>query len=248
MIFKKWAQTIFGSSYRTSNEIRESILRNSISLLDKGFESCPVEVKLSSLPNAGQGVFSTKNIEKFSPLCFYPGIYTPPLPTRNIGHEGTNALIYLANKVVTENNAYVINLNDVGGSIDANNLIWDPQSDRCNPHAVGHFVNHGRQPNVNVISFHWNELLTRQNNFVSDPSRYHRIPNELRCDGSPWYFDTTSEEVIYLKRYEGHHEISIGGAVLYANTEIPEGSELFLDYMLQKPYPAWAREWYEIKK
>jgi hypothetical protein len=73
-------------------------------------------VQSSSIPNAGLGVFASKDLDRFSPLCLYPGVYTPPLPFPFVGDEDSaDEYIYLANESIQEDNEYILNLNDVGG-------------------------------------------------------------------------------------------------------------------------------------
>ena len=89
------------------------------------------------------------------------------------------------------------------------------------------------------------------------------VPNVPRADGSPWFYDGTAGEIVYFPNNTGEKEsrldvpvgspsgcgattsTSTGGALIYATTDLHKGDECYLDYSLQKPYPAWAKDWYE---
>ena len=85
------------------------------------------------------------------------------------------------------------------------------------------------------------------------------IPNVPRADGSPWFYDGTAGEIVYFpdntseegmgldvdSPHRGDSSVSTGGALIYAATDLHKGDECCLDYSLQKPYPAWAKDWYE---
>lgn len=85
------------------------------------------------------------------------------------------------------------------------------------------------------------------------------VPNVPRADGSPWFYDGTAGEIVYFPDNTGEKEmgpdvgspsgceatISTGGALIYAETDLHKGDECCLDYSLQKPYPPWAKDWYE---
>lgn len=84
------------------------------------------------------------------------------------------------------------------------------------------------------------------------------VPNVPRADGSPWFYDGTAGEIVYFPDNTGEIEMgpdvgspsgceatSTGGALIYATTDLHKGDECYLDYSLQKQYPAWAKDWYE---
>ena len=83
------------------------------------------------------------------------------------------------------------------------------------------------------------------------------VPNVPRADGFPWFYDGTAGEIVYFPDNTGEKEMgpgspsgcgattSTGGALIYATTDLHKGDECYLDYSLQKPYPAWAKDWYE---
>ena len=252
----------FLKSTDISAERRRAILKDTIRLLNKR-DKCSrpprVKVKPSSIPSGGLGVFAAKDFERFSPLCLYPGVYTPPLPFFCIGgEESTHEYIYLANESIHDSNECILNLNDVGGYLDAKNVEYNGDDDpECNDDAVGHFVNHGKaeHANVNVLSFHWNQVLDE--NFAQQIrcNEIYNIPNSIRNDGSPWYLDSRTGDITYFCESKvtrvkngiinDSNTIPIAGAVLFANKKIKEGQELFLDYKLKPPFPIWARDWIE---
>lgn len=152
-------------------------------------------------------------------------------------------------------------LNSVGGYIDgcAFTSQYDTTDDSLdiNPSAVGHLVNHdSTESNVEVISFAWDDILSDERQDTSITRRtnedYFAIPNELRADCSPWYFDTVLDEIVYF-RTPDEETLSLPykllcGAALVSSAPICKGEELLLDYGLKKDageYPAWAKKWYK---
>lgn len=236
-----------------------------IQLLQKSHKP-RVIVSKSTIPNAGSGVFSTQHVSHNNDtptvLCLYPGIYTPPLPIYAMGRAE-----YLANLSPPsskhsdiKDNGYIMNLNSVGGYIDGCALTsqYDTTDDSLdiNPSTVGHLVNHdSTESNVGVISFAWDDILSdgRQDTSITRRTNedYFAIPNELRADCSPWYFDTVLDEIVYF-RTPDEETLSLPykllcGAALVSSAPICKGEELLLDYGLKKDegeYPAWAKEWY----
>ena len=95
-------------------------------------------------------------------------------------------------------------MNSVGGYIDgcAFTSQYDTTDDSLdiNPSAVGHLVNHdSTESNVDVISFAWDDILSdeRQDTSITRTNEdYFAIPNELRADCSPWYFDTVLDSIL----------------------------------------------------
>ena len=158
-------------------------------------------------------------------------------------------------------------LNDLDGEDD------DIPGARENPSAIGQFVNHpsranGQYPNVGVVSFMWSDIFksfehTSEVGDISDEcaSELFDVPNVPRADGSPWFYDGTAGEIVYFPTNTGEKEsrldvgspsgcgattsTSTGGALIYATADLHKGDECYLDYSLQKPYPAWAKDWYE---
>jgi hypothetical protein len=161
---------------------------------------------------------------------------------------------YLANKtkppsgISFEANAYIVNLPECGGYIDGcPHLSIHGTKVNENPSACGHLINHdASNANVQVASFFWNEILDKTD---IAHARYS-LPNRVRRDGSPWYFDGRNEEVVNFSREpedfseeETSFELLCGMAMILSST-IEPGQELLLDYGLKKPYPEWASDWY----
>jgi len=131
----------------------------------------------------------------------------------------------------------------------------------------------GQEPNVGVVSFKWPDIMPFDHAVSSEATctdnddgtmgtlhevgqcsdeyasdLFYDIPNVPRADGSPWFFDGTASEIVYFAESTNDEDtasISTGGALIYAITDLHKGDECCLDYSLQKPYPAWARDWYE---
>lgn len=227
-----------------------------------------VAVRRSQVPGAGKGVFYVGHRDEDSNLpkvlCLYPGIYTPPLPLVSTGimgsQEDNNELMdaYLAkhmppSQVPLEENAYILNLETVGGYLDGCALHSVGKSSRldASPSACGHLVNHyrstGDKPNVKVISFRWNDVLGQE---FDDEMTISDLPNDMRCDGSPWYFDIITQDVVYFPRWEEEqtrvlHPLVAGAAIVSINDRLRDGQELFLDYQLRSDdLPKWAIDWY----
>ena len=223
-----------------------------------------VEVKQSSIGNAGLGVFlrsgvsKPNRIEKNQVLCLYPGVYTPPIPNHVKFDEH---LIYLANQWYDhEENGYILNLNDnpnIGGYIDG---LENTEYITSTPSACAHLVNHNgfHNANVYVVSFCWSYILS--NHFLKDESmskslvlnEYFSIPNTIRSDGMPWYFDGSTEEIVYFPSAENSDipcdiSLPLRGAALCSQRVIinDKDEELFLNYDLSDPLPKWANGWYQ---
>ena len=196
-------------------------------------------------------------------MCLYPGIYTPGLPLACCADDAE----YLANQSPPsnagsssiDNNAYIMNVTLMGGYIDGcalksqyNNK--DSNMLDMNPSACGHLINHDSvRKNVDVVTFAWDQLITKRRdndvtpNYNLDDESYYQIPNELRADATPWYYDTSLDEIISFPSRE-HTPLShslLCGAAIVLTTPISRGEELLLDYGLKKPYPNWAAEWYQ---
>ena len=134
-----------------------------------------------------------------------------------------------------------------------------------NPSACGQLINHSSvETNVEVETFLWHEMI----NLAAETKKHHGsgdddnegsgdeendnatypLPNERRQDGTPWYHD--GEALIRFDRTSAALPFSnvggaIGGAALVTSRVVEQGEELFLNYKLQKPYPAWAETWYQ---
>ena len=202
---------------------------------------------------AGRGIFALTTIPKHEVVALYPGIYTPPLPhflEMPVGDSNFPvADLYLANKISpsgihVEENAYILNLqHHVGGFLDGACLTsarGRPLDE--NPSARGHLINHSNiAANVEFESFVWSDIVLDSS---CDPTLY-AVPNERRQDGTPWYADGDR-----LVRFLNPDDLiqrnlhAVGGAAFLTKRVIHQGEELFLDYLLRKPYPEWARGWY----
>jgi hypothetical protein len=195
---------------------------------------------------AGKGVFALTTIEKDQVVALYPGIYTPPLP-RFLATPLDDCSVmsyYLANKVsptgsAVEENAYILNLQLVGGYLDGESLTKGRPLD-ANPSACGHLINHSPTlSNVDFESFVWSDMI-----LAADDELY-QIPNERRQDGTPWYLE--GERIIRFPSPENSIEENfhtVCGAAFVTRRQIDEGEELFLNYRLRKPFPTWAQDWY----
>lgn len=145
-----------------------------------------------------------------------------------------------------EENAYILNLQHrVGGFLDGACLTsarGRPLDE--NPSACGHLINHSANAaNVEFESFVWSDVVF--DSFLNDDPTLYDVPNERRQDGTPWYADGGSV-VRFLNSDDMIQQnlLSVGGAAFVTIREIQQGEELFLNYLLRKPYPVWARGWY----
>jgi hypothetical protein len=181
-----------------------------------------------------------------------------------------------------QNNAYVLNLTtEVGGYIDALALnrsarrpTCGPQQNECTPlidgdglrldsstSACGHLINHYKvgvgdyycTTNVQVVPFWWKDMLLPEEDV--DILSHWKLPNVLRCDNSPWYFDICTDQVVYFpseEQQDSLHHIVAGAPItslpiasgVNKNIPLEHGQEIFLDYELQPPFPHWAADWY----
>ena len=207
-----------------------------------------VKVASSQLQGAGRGVFAAVPIPQGTPVCLYPGIFSPGLPLGAAFAD--DATVFLGSASLPsgvhppEKNAYIMNLKDVGGYIDglATEGLVDDDDHNYNSHAVAHLVNHSSQEsNVKVGSFWWHEILHQtcnDENNGKDESLYN-IPNKRRCDGTPWFFSTLNNEMTF------HEETNpCAGAVFCAARDLVQHEEIYLHYALKEPLPEWAKGWY----
>jgi hypothetical protein len=209
-----------------------------------------VEVKKSCLSGAGRGVFSRLSVsDEMLPMvaCLYPGIYTPGIPHVDSAEIGND---YLADQIPPsqipfENNEYIMNLQDKGGYVDGSSLEnCNGRRLDTNPSACGHFVNHDAcNANTYFVSFAWDYLLVGFDlRHGTINTNLFALPNDLRRDGSPWYFDGT------IHRFENLDKEplpSVCGGAIVISKPLDSGDELLLDYGLRKPYPSWAKDWYK---
>jgi hypothetical protein len=243
-----------------------------------------VEIRPSSIPSSGYGVYAQTHLECGQMVALYPGVYTPPTWNRihwnqhpgwsRMGYSSwidfygeeeekeKELYSYLANQispsgVPVEENAYILNLQNVGGYLDGNCLtVPIASASSCsseilnvrkldeNPSACGHLVNHSSDRfNVAFESFLWDDILLDD---IKDDPNYYKIPNVLRQDGTPWYFN--GEKIVYFEKHDettSRNYPPLGGAVLITQCDVEKNEELLVHYRLKKPYPKWAKDWYQ---
>ena len=111
-------------------------------------------------------------------------------------------------------------------------------------------VNHDAvENNVEVYSFAWEDIITTTatEEDTSTQSEFYSIPNELRADGTPWYYDTVLDKLVSFECNDEQSSASqkmVCGAALVLSKPICQGDELLLNYDLKEPYPLWAKDWY----
>lgn len=212
-----------------------------------------VTLKPSGITNAGNGVFSRIRIttdELPVVLCLYPGIFTPPPPIYAIRDAEyiANELppSYFCNGIEMDNNAYIMNLQGSGGYIDAcvlKSQYCETSNLDSNPSACGHIVNHdANNPNTEVFDFCWADVLLDRHDEDDEPC--YQLPNEMRADGKPWFFDKVLREIVSFPEAESVGKSQPFGAALVATQPLDKDDELLLDYKLTEPYPSWAKDWY----
>ena len=254
-----------------SKYLTESFRRQVCYLLEKAHVP-RVAVRPSEIPGAGNGVFyqgsgDNEEHDDVEVLCLYPGIYTPPLPLAAgmlSSLEDSNEVmdLYLAKKLPPsgidfQENAYVLNLGSpVGGYLDG--CALETSTGRPlngSPSACGHLVNHfgnaksTQQPNVQVVPFFWKDILPSESHLMD------LLPNTMRCDGSPWYFEAMEQRIIYFPEEVDNRQTLLdpllAGAAIVASRgdgslPLHPDQELLLDYQLQPDaLPKWAVGWYQ---
>lgn len=229
-----------------ASKVRQASLLSDVRYLIHRHHSPLVEIRPSFIPNAGQGVFVNKRpIEKGRVVCLYPGIYTPGLPKHIAEYEES---VYMANEVPPsgdmENNAYILNLSSAGGYIDGAALIGtDGRRLDENLSACANLVNHSPKSNVEMVAFEWSKVLEEVN---YDDKHLMSCPNELRADGSPWYYDGLTGKIVKFPSSPERFESILYGAAFCSVTDLERGEEVLLNYKLKgPPYPDWAEDWYE---
>ena len=226
-----------------------------------------VQVLPSQILGAGSGVYATQPLLPGQVACLYPGVFTPPLPpsiTTTTAAVDAAECMYLAGQsppsgVLPEQNAYILNLKDVGGYLDGlaevskdcsddssqpstSKTLSPPQHD--NPSACGHMVNHNSnsRANVRVVSFFWKDVFQLMP--VQSIEECYSLPNRMRNDKYPWYYDPRDGKVVYGNDTTYRNDEKVCGAAMIVQKPIGIGYELFLDYGLLQPYPSWAKDWY----
>lgn len=204
-----------------------------------------------------RGVFSARDItssELPKVMCLYPGIHTPGIPIHAMGRAEYLASLSPPSNYGTdiELNAYIMNV-DAGGYIDGVALTSQYDGDctalDVNPSACGHLVNHdAAENNVEVYSFTWEDIFTTTTEEdASTQNEFYSIPNELRADGTPWYYDTVLDKLVSFECNDEQSFVSqkmVCGVALVLTKPVSQGDELLLDYGLKEPYPFWAKYWY----
>lgn len=229
------------------SKVKHSSLLKDVRYLLHRHHSPLVEVRNSYMPYAGNGVFVKRPIEKGRVLCLYPGIYTPGLPNA-VESE------YLARTTppsggAIEDNAYILNLQIPGGYIDGAALDGSEGRLDDNLSACGNIVNHSSDAaNVEFMSFSYLDVFGEM--IDADDTDIMSFPNEVRVDGSPWYLDDVSGEIVKFPSSNAGDNRSIDpllfGAAFCSLRDLEEGTEVLFDYQLKgPPYPAWAQEWYK---
>ena len=223
-----------------------------------------VQVLPSQILGAGSGVYATQGLLPGQVACLYPGVFTPPLPPIITAVDAAEGMHYLAGQLppsgfVPEQNAYILNLKDVGGYLDGlaevskecNDDSDQPSTsttpsppEHDNPSACGHMVNHNpsTRANVSVVSFFWKHVF--QLIPVESIEECYSLPNRMRNDKYPWYYDPRYGEVVYGNDTPDGIDENVCGAAMIVQKPIGIGNELFLDYGLLQPYPSWAKDWY----
>lgn len=150
---------------------------------------------------------------------------------------------------IPDENAYILNLQQVGGYLDGEALVGvGGRNLAANPSACAHVVNHSSSSHLNnviVEDFHWNDFIVNDDrNDQHGNDAFWSIPNERRQDGSPWYIMDEETIVSFVENNGDACCDGVYGAVFIASRDISKGEELFLNYQLNRPYPTWARDWY----
>ena len=221
-----------------------------------------VTVGPSRLTGAGKGVFVASDyLPSGTVLCLYRGVYTPPLPPHasfDVDATQESASCYLGNRVAPngqtiEENAYILNLQDVGGYIDGSESVGSTEhyDNDDDPFVCAHLVNHHANcNNVTVVSFRWDDVLRLTKGVDSDNchktgmQQQHpcALPNKTRTnDDSAWYLDGQTGTIVTFRDCTA----PVCGAAFVARHDLEQGQELYLDYGLHPPYPTWAKDWYE---
>jgi hypothetical protein len=207
--------------------------------------------------DAGDGVFATRTVPVSTPLCLYPGIYTPGLPLRV--SRDVDDVVYLANELLppsgisNEDNAYILNVTEICGYIDGLALeekftleCGEPQTRVLdeNPSACAHKINHSsRFVNTKIKPFYWTDVFEEADE--DDKQNIFHIPNSIRSDGAPWYFDGVENRLHHFSSNDTDRCVSLCGVAMVATKNLSDGDELLMNYKLKLPVPPWACDWYD---
>jgi hypothetical protein len=221
----------------------------------------PVSVRQSPIAGAGRGVFAVRDIQAGTVVTLYPGRTIPALPLYAKPLDGdfpAGTLMPAELDATPATNAYVINC-ETGGSIDADNERNDeedvysgtPRSSSHDPlpflRRCAHLVNHsgGCKPNVSAVSFQWIDILALLP---------HNMPRYAVCTrfhtGRIWFVDPLNSQPVLVPETLADNanesmDPRLTGIAYVALNDIAAGDEIMLDYALKRPYPEWARAWYQ---
>jgi hypothetical protein len=243
---------------RTTRKLPASFYREIGQLIRKNHIPKTKLARSNIAKDAGDGVFVTMDVPISTPLCLYPGIYTPGLPL-HVSRD-VDDVVYLANELLPpsgisiEDNAYILNVTEIGGYIDGQALeeefLLESSEPRTrvldeNPSACAHKINHSsRFVNTDITPFYWTDVLEESDN-NNVWQNVFRLPNSIRSDGSPWYFDGFENRLHHFMSSYTDRCVSLCGVAVVSIENIAAGDELLLNYKLRSPLPRWACDWYD---
>jgi hypothetical protein len=189
-----------------------------------------VDIRSSTIPNSGNGLFAKAAIPKGSVVTLYPGIYYPPLPTWLVSLPDGNIAVDLRPQNDQPDFSSVYKINCVkGGFIEAKDYI-------SSNIALAHLINHppkGKRPNVITYEFFWEDFAKE----MKFPNQ--NLLDRISCirEGVPWYVDPNSEEIVTMTK----HCSSTVGMAFVASADIAKDEEIFFDYKFQDvdDLPLW---------
>lgn len=176
-----------------------------------------LEVKKSSLPNAGNGLFlkSEASIYPGTAVCLYPGLVHLSELLKDRDH--LNSLL--------PDDDFMLFVRTDNSLIDARSRDQVPK----NPYAFGHMINHcgnDKKPNVVQVSY----------DFKIDLRSWRSFPQELRKHIPNRYV----KPLAFFSMLE-NHSIIMQSAVFLSSRYINPGDELLMDYRLNptSKFPSW---------
>jgi hypothetical protein len=196
---------------------RKAVLEEVLRRCKSAGTSLDVEVRSSSIPGAGVGVFATADISAGTVLATYGGRFIPPIPVPPTHGAPPTELCDLTGDYI-----YCC---EGGGYLDGSHCLDRSPMDA--PHSLGHLVNHppsdGGTPNavsVTISPFPENLGVTA-------------LPA-----GKPWYFDNELLEVVQIPS----SRLLLKGVALVSLVDIEKGSEIYYDYGIKPEHS--QPEWY----
>lgn len=197
-------------------------------------KSFSLEVRKSTIINAGYGVICKGFIPENSLVALYPGKYYPQAPVYAVMNSAGDHLVqseFLRQLNETMDSSYQIHCNHHGGFIDGKSAVC------LNSYCVGHLINHPPPqlyPNVRPVDFVWNDL-TNASDEKSDDMIYGRLINPI--GHGVWYIDPTTNDIVHLTNYSE----PLVGLALLATRDINDEEELLLNYNYDKytATPSW---------